>query len=83
MLPFLAWHGILLTVSGQFRSTLSARIQGQTIIAMVGKSGKRTRLTLQEKFGGVGNVGKRQFASAVMYKFWRFDVENDDACAMQ
>ncbi len=29
---------------------------------MACKSGKRTRLTLQEKFGGVENVAKRQFA---------------------
>ncbi len=43
-----------------------------------GKSGKRTRLTLQREVGGVENVGKRQFAVRCHVKVWRFDVENDD-----
>ncbi len=49
----LAWHGILLTVSGQLDLPLSARSQGQTTIAMVGKSGKRTRPRPSREVGGV------------------------------
>ncbi len=41
---------------------------------MVGKSGKRTRLTLQEKLEALRMLESGSFPSAVR----RFDVENDD-----
>ncbi len=45
---------------------------------MVGKSEKCTRLTLQEKLEALRMLESGSLPSAVMYKFWRFDVENDD-----
>ncbi len=65
----LAWHGILLTVSGHLGLPLSARSQGQTTIAIVGKSGKRTRLTLREKLEALRMLESGSLLSAVMCKF--------------
>ncbi len=49
--------------------SLSARSQGQTTIAMAGKSGRRTRLTVQEELEVLSMLESRSLLSAVIYKF--------------
>ncbi len=48
---------------------MSGRSQGQTTIAMAGKSGKRAPLTLQEKLEALRMLHSDSLPSAIMYKF--------------
>ncbi len=60
---------VLVKVSEQLDVPFSERSQGQITIAIVGKSGKRTRLTLEEKLEAFRMLGSGSLPSAAMYKF--------------
>ncbi len=68
MLSFLAWHGILLAVSGQLEVPLSARSQGQTTMQWP-QVRKAHALTLQEKLEALRMLQSGSLPSAIMYKF--------------